>query len=113
MTNQRKTTGRALFCAAVFGLCVAALLSLLACWTIYSQDAPHLDHGCYTVEEFLGGLLFHERLLFRLNGHEAVWWGYTLAACSVVALGLFVGRLALRPRPTSQSGPSTRLTEQR
>ena len=106
MSARREKIGRPLCCGAVFGVCFAALLILLVCSGVYSEEVPHLEHRCFTMEDFLDGLLPHERLLFQLGGHDAVEWGYILACCGVIALGFFLCRLVLRARPTPESGPS-------
>ena len=105
MTARWKNIGRALCCVAVFGACIVTLLFLCVSWGVYFEELPHLEHGCFTMEDFLDCLPPHELLLFRLGGHDAVKWGYILAGCGVVGLGLFACRLVFRARPASKSGP--------
>ena len=78
--------------------CVAALLTLLICWGAYSEDHAHLEHDCFTEEEFVSDLPPYEQALFRLAGNAGVTGGYTFAAVGIIAFGASI----CRPRPAKR-----------
>ena len=103
MTDISPTTASILRVIFVVPACVVALLALLMCWAVYSEDQAHLEHDCFTEEEFVSGLPSHEQALFRLAGDAGVTWGYTFAAVGVVVCGAYI----CRPRPSKRkTGPS-------
>ncbi len=98
MAGISPTTASILRAIFVVPACAVALLALLMCWGVYNEDQAHLEHGCFTEEEFVSDLPPHERTLFRLAGNDGVTGGYTLAAAGIVALGAYI----CRPRPAKR-----------
>jgi hypothetical protein len=92
MAGISPTTAAILRAIFVVPPCVVALFALLICWGAYNEDHAHLEHRCFTEEEFVSDLPPHEQTLFRLAGHAGVAWGYTLTAAGVVALGAYICR---------------------
>ena len=108
MTGIPPTTAAFIRTIFVVPACVVALLALLICWAAYGEDRAHLEHDCFTEEEFVSGLLPHEKALFRLAGDSGVTWGYTLAAAGIVALGAYVCRpRSAKRKPGPSASPSS------